>query len=73
MRAPDPGLDPALIVNMTEESRRIRYNNNNNNNNNKNNLLQSPLLKNLRLSQYSKQKVLDHKEIIIARVPGEKP
>ena len=25
MRAPGPGLDPALIVNMTEESRRIRY------------------------------------------------
>ena len=29
--APDPGLDPALMVNMIEESRRIRDNNNNNN------------------------------------------
>ena len=24
IRAPEPGLDPALKVNMTEESRRIR-------------------------------------------------
>ena len=31
-RAPDPGLDPALMVNMIEESRRVRDNNNNNNN-----------------------------------------
>jgi len=31
IRAPDPGLDPALMVNMIEESRRIRDNNNNNN------------------------------------------
>ena len=36
IRAPDPGLDPALMVNMKEESRRIRDNNNNNNNNNNN-------------------------------------
>jgi len=32
IRAPDPGLDPALMVNMIQESRRIRDNNNNNNN-----------------------------------------
>ena len=31
LRASEPGLDPALMVNMTEESRRIRDNNNNNN------------------------------------------
>ena len=31
IRAPDPGLDPALMVNMIEESWRIRDNNNNNN------------------------------------------
>jgi len=30
--APDPGLDPTLMVNMTKESRKIRDNNNNNNN-----------------------------------------
>ena len=29
IRAPDPGLDPALMVNKIEESRRIRDNNNN--------------------------------------------
>ena len=27
VRAPDPGLDPALMVNMIEESRSIRVNN----------------------------------------------
>ena len=36
MRAPDPGLDPVLMVNMIEESRRMRDNDNNNNINNNN-------------------------------------
>ena len=39
IRAPEPGLDPAIMVNMIEESRRIRDNNNNNNNNNNNKAL----------------------------------
>ena len=30
-RAPDPGLVPSLMVNMIEESRRIRDNNKSNN------------------------------------------
>ena len=34
MRAPDPGLDPVLMVNMIEESRGMRDNDNNNKNNN---------------------------------------
>ena len=37
IRASDPGLDLALMLNMIEESRRIRDNSNNNNNNNNNN------------------------------------
>ena len=37
IKAPDPRLDPALMVNKIEESRRIRDNNNSNNNNNNNN------------------------------------